>query len=469
MRLAGSMSAEANARYTSALVWALSRCGRAKEGADIADREGMLALHRVAATAHPAAQSASYGALAEVYLFDGRLRDGVACARFAHDYAREAQDEAVEFRALSVLTAALALGGEISLAKDAIASARALGEPRGWTDEPAAALFLLGEVLIRARSADAAGIAECCQALARVEGHDVVVRSITRFCNVILSSVVQDNRELVATARLLVQGADAAMCPPYLREMAISMESVGHIHLGAPGEALHLLADRTSPEEHSVCFELMRATAYLQLGEFRKVIESTEGCVRHQIDHSILTLVSVLLRRALAYEALGMTSLADEEYSRANHLALANGLVSATLGVSIPALTVLFERMAVNEPAFAAEVLACLPKGYRFPDPPALDFEAPQLTPREAVLAEWLMTDKSLREIAAELHVSINTVKSQVASLYRKLKVSSREEATLHLRRTGLYHAPDQGKRELPSAGSVPTLPTRRGCWGPSD
>ncbi len=191
---------------------------------------------------------------------------------------------------------------------------------------------------------------------------------------------------------------------------------------------------------------MLRATAYLQLGESRRAIDATEGCARGHREHSIVTLVSVLLRRALAYEALGLPDAADAEYSNANHLAHESGLLSATLGLPVAALQVLFDRMAINEPVFAAQVSAALPQSYEYPNRPDLSFEPPQLTQREAVLAGWLVTDLSLREIAAELHVSINTVKSQVGSLYRKLDVSSRDDATYQLRRTGLYQ-PSQPTR----------------------
>ncbi|QEE60350.1 AAA family ATPase [Salinibacterium sp. dk2585] len=52
-----------------------------------------------------------------------------------------------------------------------------------------------------------------------------------------------------------------------------------------------------------------------------------------------------------------------------------------------------------------------------------------QLTDRELVVLRRLAGPASLSEIAAELYVSLNTVKSQVRSIYKKLGVSSRDEA----------------------------------------
>lgn len=51
------------------------------------------------------------------------------------------------------------------------------------------------------------------------------------------------------------------------------------------------------------------------------------------------------------------------------------------------------------------------------------------LTRRETVVLQGLASAKSLEDLAATLHVSPNTIKSQVRSIYRKLRVRSRSEA----------------------------------------
>ncbi|MCI2956456.1 LuxR C-terminal-related transcriptional regulator [Agromyces atrinae] len=58
----------------------------------------------------------------------------------------------------------------------------------------------------------------------------------------------------------------------------------------------------------------------------------------------------------------------------------------------------------------------------------------PALTERERVVLRALFTTSSVTEIAATLVVSVNTVKSQRRSLYRKLGVSTREEALARAR-----------------------------------
>jgi LuxR family maltose regulon positive regulatory protein len=60
---------------------------------------------------------------------------------------------------------------------------------------------------------------------------------------------------------------------------------------------------------------------------------------------------------------------------------------------------------------------------------PKPDRESAGLTPAELRLVPLLATHLSFREIADDLHVSRNTVKTQAISIYRKLGVNGRSEA----------------------------------------
>ena len=56
----------------------------------------------------------------------------------------------------------------------------------------------------------------------------------------------------------------------------------------------------------------------------------------------------------------------------------------------------------------------------------------PPLTPAELRLLPYLQTHLTIGEIGERLFVSRNTVSSEVASIYRKLGVSSRSDAVRH-------------------------------------
>jgi LuxR family transcriptional regulator, maltose regulon positive regulatory protein len=63
---------------------------------------------------------------------------------------------------------------------------------------------------------------------------------------------------------------------------------------------------------------------------------------------------------------------------------------------------------------------------------------AASLSERELVVLRLLPTRLSNREISRELYVSVNTIRSQVQAIYRKLGVTTRAEAIAHARQLGL-------------------------------
>ncbi len=69
--------------------------------------------------------------------------------------------------------------------------------------------------------------------------------------------------------------------------------------------------------------------------------------------------------------------------------------------------------------------------------PPRVDLVDP-LTDREVAVLRLLRSALSVREIGAELGVSLNTVKTHIQAIYRKLEVSNRHDALTRGRDTGL-------------------------------
>ena len=68
------------------------------------------------------------------------------------------------------------------------------------------------------------------------------------------------------------------------------------------------------------------------------------------------------------------------------------------------------------------------------------------LTERELVVLRLLPTRLSTPEISRHLNVSVNTVRSQVQAIYRKLEVTTRSEAVTRARQTGLLpDSPNNG------------------------
>jgi LuxR family maltose regulon positive regulatory protein len=56
------------------------------------------------------------------------------------------------------------------------------------------------------------------------------------------------------------------------------------------------------------------------------------------------------------------------------------------------------------------------------------------LTDRERTVLRWLSTTMSTQEIADEMCLSINTVKTHIAAIYRKLAAARRRDAVVRAR-----------------------------------
>lgn len=70
--------------------------------------------------------------------------------------------------------------------------------------------------------------------------------------------------------------------------------------------------------------------------------------------------------------------------------------------------------------------------------------EGPDLTPREIEVLRLVARGASNPQIAAELHVTVNTVKAHLKRILEKLKVRNRTQAAAYAMRRGLF--PDDGE-----------------------
>jgi LuxR family maltose regulon positive regulatory protein len=91
--------------------------------------------------------------------------------------------------------------------------------------------------------------------------------------------------------------------------------------------------------------------------------------------------------------------------------------------------------------------------------------EAPVETPSlgELAVLRYLPSDLSQREIAAQLYLSLNTVRSHVRALYRKLSVHTREAAVSRADALGLLEDSDhQGDKRQPATGGGDVVPASK-------
>ena len=133
--------------------------------------------------------------------------------------------------------------------------------------------------------------------------------------------------------------------------------------------------------------------------------------------------------RAVARDALLEHEAAAAAIERALDAAERHDLRRCLLGAGPRLLAVLHRHMrgVTAHGALAAELVAVLEGGAAGSAVPQL--LADGLTERELAILRYLPTIMSNREIARQLYVSVNTVKTHLKQVYRKLGVASRRDA----------------------------------------
>jgi LuxR family maltose regulon positive regulatory protein len=138
---------------------------------------------------------------------------------------------------------------------------------------------------------------------------------------------------------------------------------------------------------------------------------------------------------ALACEAQHDTAGADESLARAIGVLADAGMVHS-LVIYGPALAVLLERQlrqGTGPAELVERALAALE-----PEAADADAAAQPLTDRESQVLAYLPTMLSTPEIASELFVSTNTVRSHMKAIYLKLGVHQRTQAVSRARQLQL-------------------------------
>ena len=191
---------------------------------------------------------------------------------------------------------------------------------------------------------------------------------------------------------------------------------------GSPGDALKRLPHRArelTAGSTRPLLQLLAGAPSAALGEAEQVLQRTDRTVRHTVELHVIS-------------ATAAHRLSDER-RRAHHAERAETL-AVRAGLRAP-----FGFVGVEErPAVFAgtssitELLADVPAYFEAPA------QRPRLTKKELIALHELMQGASTTECARRRSVSVNTVKSQRRSLYRKLDVSRASEAVHRARELGL-------------------------------
>jgi LuxR family maltose regulon positive regulatory protein len=230
------------------------------------------------------------------------------------------------------------------------------------------------------------------------------------------------------------------------------------VALGRAEEALAVLPEL--PDRRSAgAIAVARVAALLALHRSEQALgEGAQATARERL--SLPAAVAAAALTAVAAEAEGDRGMAQRYAERALDLAEPDGVrlpLAATLHALDPVLRRLL-RFGTSHRSLIGEVME-LSRSGSAPSPADVAPLDDALSDRELAVLRYLPTLLSSTEIAGELFVSVNTVKSHLKGVYRKLGVGNRREAVERARDLGLIAVSGLSVERRPLAAPPPAPP----------
>jgi len=205
--------------------------------------------------------------------------------------------------------------------------------------------------------------------------------------------------------------------------------------LGQPQEARRLAAPLAPSDRHVLCPSRVLALVHLQAGEPEAALDALEGCLALGDLHTERTMGHVHAIAAAAHALTGDAGRADIAFDRALLSVARMGSLWPFATLPVQTLDHLSSRAAQRD---QPDVIQGALDRLRGATGDAVDELAEPLSDRELVIVRHLATGQTLGQIGNQLYISVNTVKSHVRSIYRKLQATSRREAMARVRQLGL-------------------------------
>lgn len=367
-------------------------------------------------------------AAASARLWDGRFEDLDRMLDEALRLAERAHAVGIELEVLGMRALHEMYRCRPRRAADASTQAHALLGQHPELDPPTA--LNLAEALGSVIGADPAGVASALQHTVISEG--VGVDPGLAGALALVEAWLLLRRGRVGEAQTVLRSSAACAPRAFLAVQCDLLLADCELAVGRPQAALQQL-DTYRQTRFAECVAPALARTHLALGNF----DAAERCTR-----SVLTGTSPQVSRYQVIEAIlceAQIALQDGNAARAidglvRGIDIADGdVVLPFLGATEP-LTDLLQRHA----AVAAEWPVPIAAAHVDADQAATDMSPDSLleplTNRERTIIRFLATTMSTAEIADELCISVNTVKTHLAAIYRKLAARRRRDAVYRAR-----------------------------------
>jgi LuxR family maltose regulon positive regulatory protein len=396
--------------------------------------------------------------LGAAYLWSGDPDAATVPLHEAMALATEHHHELVVLDCLAQLAVLALLRGELTGAEELSRRAVAIAERRGWCEGPAASSAYLARAAAAYRRGEfelAEGLlSHACDA---AETAELPVRLASTMLQALTLAAAGPDSAARGTLKLCALRAGMAQeerIPDFIALALVDIEVRVLLASEQTDEACAALAGADESIAAHPVLGLRRAAIALRAAEPERasalLVLALEGCAllagaedapgAHVGSSPQATLnpaaqLEAWLLLALAEHARGERAAAAEALERALALAEREPFRDAFL-LNGPGVGELLEIQAQAGTAHPALLEVLLEGACRRPPTPAQLAEP--LTERELRILRYLPTMLSNAEIGAEVFVSLNTVKTHLRSIYRKLGVGGRAQAVERARALGL-------------------------------
>ena len=369
------------------------------------------------------------------------LEDGVALARrIGRPY--------LEFTGLAH-QAAIEIFRSFTRAAERSRQAVELAERHGWTDDPAvgiAYVMLAGALVSQARPDEAQPWVQRAERTVRAEAEPADAVTV-HYIRGLLELARGRDADALAAFRAAERLAGHLAAPHYLVPPTRARLIQALMRLGETERAGQVLAALSEQDRDRG--EIRTAAAVLRLaqGDPRAVTAALAPVLDGSAPVAAPALqVQSFLLEAIARDALGDPGAAERALERALDLAEPDGMLLEFLLHPAPGLIERQARRRTGHAALIAEIRSLLAGRTPAPPPAAAQPPLEPLSDSEIRVLRYLPTNLSAPEIAKELYVSTNTVKTHIHHLYAKLGTHRRGEAVERARALGLL-APSARRR----------------------
>jgi LuxR family transcriptional regulator, maltose regulon positive regulatory protein len=311
-----------------------------------------------------------------------------------------------------------------------------LGRRHGWTDEPAfgVACLVRGATLFWQGQLDEAETwVQHAERTLRAETHPAAGLSILGQRGV-LELARGKHAEALAAFQAAERMAQRLVTPQHFVPATRALVVQALVRLGENGRAERALTGLSRDDREVPEIRIAAGTLWLAGGDPRAAL--TELAPVPGRPAPVYWQATAHALAAIAHDELGNRAAADDAIERALDIAEPDGVLTPFLLHPAPDLLHRHARQRTAHAALVADILSLI-AGNR-PAPAGVRPPAEPLSESELRVLRYLPTNLTAPEIAGEMYVSLNTVKTHLRSLYAKLGVHTRAAAVTAARDLGL-------------------------------